>query len=33
MELASAIKLARKNAVNINIIDQVSVPLEQTVGK
>jgi hypothetical protein len=33
MELASTIKLYLKDKINVNVIDQVSVPLELTVGK
>lgn len=33
MELASAIKLQLKENINVNVVDQASVPLEAAVGK
>ena len=33
MEVASAIKLQFKDALNVSVLDQFSVPLEPVVGK
>lgn len=33
MEVASAIKLQFKDAINVSVVDQMSVPLEHVVGK